>query len=64
MNIKITKHTTTKEYYSVEFPKGVNLSEIARILGVNKMTVTLWKQRIPKHRITELMGVPESMVKK
>ena len=64
MNVKINKHTTTTEYYSVTFPKDVSMAAVGRYLGVERMTVYYWQKRIPKKRLAELMAIPESAVKK
>lgn len=66
MKAKITKHTTIKpvEYYSVEYPKGVSMAAIARYLGVTKMAVSFWRERIPKSRIKALLAIPDEEVQK
>ena len=59
MKIKIIKHKQQKEhsYYSVEFPEGTRLADIAAQVGKTRQAVNNWKTRCPKRMIPILQSL-------
>lgn len=59
MKIKIIKHEEKRQhsYYSVEFPEGTRLADIAAQVGKSRQAVNNWKTRCPKRMIPILQSL-------